>query len=127
MNKKQYTQGLRDIWKDRKALADQDTDARARFNAILASADTKFSYYGYYFTLCDMRAQKIDGNPYVDVKTFNGWKANGFKVKKGEKSTLSGITWIHPTSKDKTTGKVEDDFLYPKAYHLFHRGQVENN
>jgi hypothetical protein len=124
--KRQYFTGLREQWKARKALADQDQDARARYNAIMAEAKQGFSYYSFYFTLCDMKAQGLDGNPYIDCKTFNGWRASGFKVKKGEKSKVSGIVWIAPITKDKQTGEdVESDYVYPKVYHLFHRTQVE--
>lgn len=124
--KRQYFKGLREQWKARKALADQDINARERYQAIQAEAGGNFSYYSFYFTLCDMQAQKLDGNPYVDCKTFNGWRASGFKVKKGEKSKVSGIVWLSPVSKDKETGKeIDSDYVYPKIYHLFHRTQVE--
>ena len=124
--KRQYFTGLREKWKANKEAADQDKDARARFEAIDKEAKKGFSYYGFYFTLMNMQAQGLDGNPYIDCKTFNGWRGAGFKVKKGEKSKVSGITWISPASKDKTTGEdVESDYVYPKCYHLFHRTQVE--
>jgi hypothetical protein len=74
----------------------------------------------------DMRHLGYDGLPYIDCKTFGGWQASGFKVKKGEHSRLSGITWM------KTAGgkRLEDDdddytYMYPKTYHLFHKSQVE--
>ena len=73
-----------------------------------------------------MRAQNLDGVPYIDAKTYQGWKQSGFQVKKGEKSTLNGIVWLKCGPKN-ASGEVDDDsaFLIPKLYHLFHRSQVE--
>jgi len=67
-----------------------------------------------------MRKLKYDGVPYVDCKTFNGWKGAGFQVKRGEKSKISGITWIGNDPDDD-----DDKSVYPKMYRLFHKSQVE--
>ena len=124
--KRQYFTALRAEWKQRKAAADQDINARARANAIMEEAGEKFSYYSFYFTMLDMQAQKLDGNPYIDCKTFNKWRASGFKVKKNEKSKVRGIVWMHPIKKNEAGEAIEnEDYLFPKVYHLFHRSQVE--
>ena len=60
---------------------------------------------------------------YVDAKTFNGWRDSGFKVRKGEKSKIEGMTWIK-SIKEKE-GEDDEVNLYPKRYALFHRKQVE--
>jgi len=125
--KRQYFNDLRLQWKANKLKADNDKEARERYEAILSEAGGKISYYSFYFTLCDMQNQKLDGNPYIDCKTFNGWRASGFMVKKGEKAKIKGIVWMHPISKDEKGESVENaDYLYPKVYHLFHRSQVSN-
>lgn len=118
--KKEYFKQLRERWSANKTNADNDTDAKVRYEAIMRETNGKFSYYSYYFTLCDMRKNGFEGNPYVDCKTFNGWRAVGYKVKKGAKSKITGITWL-------STGKDDDgdEFIYPKMYHLFHSSQVE--
>ena len=60
----------------------------------------------------------IDG-----VVTFEQWKERGFIVRKGEKSLISGITWVSVEGKE---GEANDNgFKFPKEYHLFHRTQVE--
>ena len=74
-----------------------------------------------------MQAQQLEGIPYLDARTFQGWKECGFMVRKGEHSTLSGITWIKATtgSESAEPGEEEKGFVFPKEYHLFHRSQVE--
>ena len=116
--KQKYFQELRESWNKSKALADSDETAKALFREV----DGKYSYYSFYFTLMRMKKNKFDGIPYVDCKTFNGWKDAGFKVTKGEKSKISGIVWLGV--KDKEGGE-DDEFVYPKLYHLFHKSQVE--
>jgi hypothetical protein len=71
-----------------------------------------------------MQAQGLDGLPYIDAKTFQGWKESGFVVNKGEHSTLSGLTWIGAKITNKDTGEEETAYVFPKEYHLFHRSQV---
>lgn len=122
----EYMASLRARWAANKARADQDADARAKWQAVQAEApEARISFYGFYFTLCSMQDQKLAGLPYVDAKTFNGWRASGFMVKKGAKSSIEGVTWMRGTSKkdeeDDDTGRA----LYPKRYALFHKTQVE--
>ena len=120
--KQEYFKGLRERWQKCKEASEQDEDARAKWQAVNEQAGGKLSYTGFYFTLMDMRAQGLSGLPYVDAKTFDGWTASGFKVSKGQHSTISGITWL-----EVGTGENGDDegYLLPKMYHLFHRSQVE--
>lgn len=117
-----YFAGLREDWKKSKALADNDEEAKALYK----ETGGRYSYYSFFFTLQDMRKNGFEGLPYIDCKTFNGWKDAGFKVKKGEKSKIKGIVWMHPTSKDDNGETTEnEDVLFPKLYHLFHTSQVE--
>lgn len=118
--KKEYFKNLREKWNQNKIKADNDSNIRERYEAIIKESGGKFSYYSFYFTLMDMKANGFEGNPYVDCKTFNNWKESGFKVKKGEKSKISGITWV-----STETSEDEEGFVYPKMYHLFHKSQVE--
>jgi len=87
------------------------------------------SLINYCLVKQQMNEQQISGEPYQDTFTFNKWKEQGYKVKRGEKSVLYGITWINTSKKDpesteETTDK-EFTHCYPKLFHLFHRGQVE--
>ena len=116
--KQKYFKELRARWQNSKALADNDETAKA----LHREAGGNFSYYSFYFTLMDMKKFGYDGIPYVDCKTFKGWKDAGFIVKKGEKSKISGIVWLNV---EDEKGNSDDDFVYPKVYHLFHRSQVE--
>ena len=120
--KAKYFKELRARWKVSKEMADKDETAKALYR----EAGGQFSYYSFYFTLMDMRRLGYDGLPYVDCKTFNGWREAGFRVMKGEKSKISGIVWIHPKGKNEKGEEVDvDESVYPKIYHLFHKSQVE--
>lgn len=121
--KQAYFLKLRQQWKENKELAEKDTNARSKYEALVKeSPNFRFSFYSYYFTLRDMQRLGYDGNPYIDTKTYKGWKEAGFQVKKGEESKINGMTWI-TSQKDEKEG--ENDFVYPKMYNLFHRTQVE--
>jgi len=120
--KNKYFADLRARWFESKKLADNDETAKALYNEV----GGQVSYYSFFFTLQTMRALGLDGIPYVDCKTFNKWREAGFKVRKGETSKISGITWIGARSKDENGNEEEDDsWVYPKLYHLFHRTQIE--
>ena len=122
--KKAYFKALRERWNDAKQASASDTDAQTKYQAIQNQApDCKISYTSFYFTLLEMKRQKLDGNPYIDAKTFQGWIKAGFQVIKGQKSTLKGITWLKAGAKD--TDNDADGFLFPKEYALFHTSQVQ--
>lgn len=123
--KQAYFKALRERWSANKASSEQDTDAKARYEAILAEGLYKGGYASFYFTYSQMQEQKLDGLPYVDAKTFNGWKEKGFMVTKGAKSTLVGIVWKKFMTSDKQDDEDAKEYMYPKEYHLFHRSQVE--
>ena len=51
-----------------------------------------------------------------EIHTFNGWKARGYQVKKGEKSEIKFPIWKHTTKKPKTsTGEDNQDEQGSKA------------
>jgi hypothetical protein len=122
--RQEYYAKLRADWKKSKAMAENDEVAKGLFREVQKQGG-KFSYWSFYFTLSEMKAQGLDGLPYVDCKTFDGWKNAGFIVKKGEKTVARGITWIKPTKKNKNGEEVKSDYVYPKLYNLYHRSQVE--
>jgi len=123
--KKKYFEDLRLDWQRSKALAENDLQAEALFRE---SGLKGVSYFSFYYILKQIRALKLKGLPYVDCKTFKGWLENGYKVKKGEKSKLQGITWLGVKEDSKVASSKDKEkikFLYPKVYHLFHKSQVE--
>lgn len=118
-----YYKGLRDRWAKAKELAGQD-----EAKAIINEHGMNISLRGYMIIAMQMREQGFDGLPYLDAKTFLGWKESGFMVRKGEHSTLEGITWIGVHGKEadpETETEEKSGFVMPKCYHLFHRTQVE--
>ena len=86
------------------------------------------SLYAFVFVKIQLEKLGLKGIPYIDCKTFAGWKKNGYTVKKGQKSKINGITFlrIEPKKEDKEKEKEsKNGFLIPKAYKLFHISQVE--
>jgi len=120
--KRAYYSKLQKRWKEIKELADNDQTAQALFEATGGN----HSYYSFYFTLLDMRAQGLEGLPYIDCKTFDGWKQSGYLVKKGEVSKINGIVWIRAqrNTAQGTYEEIDGAPLFPKMYHLFHTSQV---
>jgi len=123
--KKEYFKKLRERWQDAKKLLDDGKISEIQ--AIIATHGMNISVSGFMFVSIQMNSQGFDGLPYLDAKTYKGWRENGFQVRKGEKSTLSGITWISPKDKsdDPDSEESESDYVFPKEYHLFHRSQVD--
>jgi hypothetical protein len=117
--RQEYFKQLRERWANAKKLSLNDNVAKALYQ----ESGGAVSYTSFYLTLTDMKRLGYEGLPYIDCKTFAGWKTSGFKVKKGEHSKLSGITWIGAEAKDDDN---EDVYIYPKIYRLFHKSQVES-
>jgi len=124
-----YFERLRLEWKKSKALAESDMQAEALYREAGLKG---VSFFGFYFVLGQMKKLKLTGIPYVDTKTYQGWLDNGYKVKKGEKSQIHGITWLkvikgQVVNRNQEADDEEKGFLYPKVYHLFHKTQVEES
>lgn len=121
-----YFKGLRDKWKAAKKIAEEDGN---EFRAIIENHGLKISVTGFILCSQQMKALGLPGIPYLDCKTYLGWKENGYFVRKGEKSQIMGLTWVTAGAKEKdepSEGEEDKaDYVFPKAYHLFHRSQVE--
>jgi len=112
VDKKTYYAGLRAKRKEAKVLAES-----GQFQIPMG-----ISWTGYVFCKLQMKNLGLQGEPWIDMKTFKGWTEAGFKVKKGEKSQVKGLTRLKSGSK----GADDDDgYVFPKVYHLFHSSQVE--
>lgn len=66
------------------------------------------------------------------IHTFNGWKALGYSVKKGEKSTIKFPIWKYTekekAEEEKTGNPIEDapvSNMFMKMSAFFRRDQVE--
>ena len=123
--KAEYFAGLRSRWNDAKSISEEEKQQAA---AIMLVHGFNVSAVGYYFVASQMKAQNLEGIPYLDARTFQGWKECGFQVRRGEHSTISGITWIKATTGSEATEPDTEGkgFVFPKEYHLFHRSQVES-
>jgi len=64
-------------------------------------------------------------NPNENCFTFNGWKARGYHVKRGERA-LRSITILPVEIKDKTTGEARI-VKTPRNVNLFFINQVQRN
>jgi hypothetical protein len=119
-----YFKGLRDRWKAAKKVAEEDGN---EFRAIIENHGLNVSITGFIFCAQQMAALGLEGVPYLDCKTYQGWRENGFNVKKGEKSRITGLTWIRADGKEESELEEDEDkrgHVFPKSYHLFHRSQV---
>lgn len=126
LERKEYYSMLRAQWAKAKQAAIEHPDSFEAIGMELNRLGLNYSPMSAWFTKLGMNYYNYDGMPYVDTKTYNGWKASGFKVIKGEHSKLSGLVWMHPKSKNSEGEEVEDsEYVYPKEYKLFHRSQVE--
>lgn len=116
---KEYYNWLRWKWKEAKVLSESITELdKADLLKVQMSVPT-MSWIWYMFCKIQMRNIWFEWLPWIDMKTFKGWKECWFKVKKWEKSKVFGITRI-PFDKDDW-----ESWMYPKVYHLFHTSQVE--
>ena len=119
--KKAYMKRLRDNWNAAKKLMTDDIEKS--IDAIIRTHGMNISGMGFMFIRLQMEKQGLDGIPYLDAKTYKGWLENGFRVRKGEKSTLHGITWVGVGGDYEDGGSY--DYMMPRQYNLFHRSQVE--
>ena len=124
--KKIYFSELRARWQ---TIKDGVTSGKLdEIKAIIAEHGLNVSPWSYAFAAASMKHYGFDGIQYLDCKTFLGWRATGFTVRKGEKSKISGIVWIGCGNKSEDIEKREGadtGYMIPKEYHLFHRSQVE--
>ena len=124
--KRLYFANLRNRWNNSKKLAETN-EIKSIIREVQATG-ISVSPYSIAFTAMEMKAKKLDGLPVVDCKTFKGWIDSGFRVIKGQKSIIQGITWLKAGKKSKEKENKKDkqsSYVIPKVYNLFHRSQVE--
>ena len=122
--KKEYLKKLRAEWTKAKELL--TAEKISEIEAIVKTHGMNISATGFMFVSIQMKHLGFEGLPYLDAKTYKGWLENGFRVTKGEKSKMSGITWVNVNKNDDgSEGEENSDYVFPKQYHLFHRSQVQ--
>jgi hypothetical protein len=118
----QYFQDLRERWQAAKELA-QDNAILAAHKEAEALTGRSISAASFADVKNQLHELQLQGTPYVDTKTFRGWRDSGMQVRKGEKSKITGLTWIKAGDDDQDDKK--SSYMFPKEYHLFHGSQVE--
>ena len=120
--KQTYFKRLRQEWQQAKETAKLD-----EIGAIIQNHGLNISPIGFALVARQMQELNLEGIPYLDAKTYQGWKENGFQVQKGETSRIHGITWINVNKHIEIDDPENEDesFLMPKVYNLFHKTQVQ--
>lgn len=120
--KKEHFTHLRRQWQQAKNLAASDpiTAIYSQLREMGIARDISI----YNISLIMMQAQSLglEGLPYLDFKTYEGWKKSGFQVKRGEKSPVYSITWVGAKGEEGEDSGAR----WPKLTHLFHSSQVED-
>lgn len=104
--KNQYFAQLREEWQAAKTTAKEQEE---RINLAIKVAGLEgISLNGFVLLEKQMENQGLPGVPVLDAKTFQKWKDEGYTVKKGEKATLHGITFISAKSKKQEKKTVKN-------------------
>jgi hypothetical protein len=82
----------------------------------------EISLRSYAHVLWQLQVLGLEGQPYIDVRTYDHWIEVGRRVRKGEKSQIFSITWKGGTPKE---GDESNPRLYPKVTNLFHVSQTD--
>jgi len=120
------TQELLTRYKEsKKRMKEENKEEEIR--QFIQSHGLSISPFSFFFVSMQMKALGFDGIPYRDCKTLKAWNSEGKYIRKGEKSRISGVTWIKASYKNDA-GEYEEDSasrLYSKEYKLFHRSQLK--
>ena len=117
----------RERWAKSKELVNTD-ECLAVLREMAAQGIDNVSPTSVMFVVSQLKELNLPGLPFVDVKTFQGWKEIGMIVKKGEKAIITGVSWKPTERTNKETGETEETGngrLLAKSYSLFHRSQVQ--
>jgi hypothetical protein len=106
----------------------EEFDRAVKHMQVLALAGIVCSPASFIDVMKVMEAKGLDGVPFMDTKTFNAWRGEGRRVKKGEKAIYQSVSWNKIENiKEHKDGSIEvtDEFRGGKIYSLFHRSQTE--
>lgn len=119
--KKQHFTQLRQQWQQAKNLSQSD-ELAAIYSQLRNMGIGDISLYNVSLILMQAQQLGLQGLPYLDFKTYEGWRKVGYQVKRGEKSPVYSITWVGASNQEEGE---ESKVRYPKLTHLFHSSQVE--
>lgn len=91
-----------------------------------AGKDISWTQFG--FVLGQMMELGLEGYPYIHARTYEGWRAAGRQVRKGEKSVLTSIAWVGANRNqdgEATEDRPGSRRLWPKTTNLFHVSQTD--
>lgn len=93
----------------------------------MTNEDAKiFEYQSDAAALFLLNVLECDCQPYVDVFTYNRWKAQDFQVQRGEKGIGMTTYKVIETGKENEDGTAVTRSI-PKRYSVFCRCQVKEN
>ena len=109
------------------------TNARIIFNeSVRLMEEGILKGTGEFLTVENEKGEQIELEIPEEIHTFNGWKARGFAVKKGEKSKIKFTIWKYTEKQkeeeEKTGNPIEDapvTNMFMKMSAFFTREQVE--
>lgn len=110
------------------------TNAQIIFNAEQQLAEQGIiKYTGRVFKTLDDAGNEIELKETEEIHTFNHWKANGYKVRKGEHAVAKFTIWKHtgakvetvPTQDGKEAEVVDRGRMFMKMAAFFSASQVE--
>ena len=110
------------------------TNEQIIFNEAQKLAEAgKIAYTGREFTMVLDDGTEITVPETEDIHTFNGWKARGMKVKKGEHAVAKFVIWKHsapkmealPMEDGSNVEYVNKGRMFMKLSAFFSASQVE--
>lgn len=107
------------------------TNEQIIFNESQRLAEVgRIAYTGREFLMDTPDGEQITVKETEDIHTFNGWKARGMKVKKGEHAVAKFVIWKHsaPKVEDLPDGKgqyIDKGKMFMKRSAFFSASQVE--
>lgn len=106
----------------------EQLDEALKHIQTLALVGIRVSTYSFCEVQEVMKKRNLAGVPFLDTKTFNGWRAVGRRVKRGEKAIYQSVSWNKIENiKEHADGTIEvkDEFSGGKVYSIFHISQTE--
>ena len=73
----------------------------------------------------DGEEEEIEVQEAEPIHTYNGWKARGYQVQKGEKAIAQFTIWKHVTKKAKSEDEEDEQKMFMKRASWFKMSQVK--
>jgi hypothetical protein len=117
-------------WAAAKQEAESSTGVKKLIEYLEARGLKDVSPANMVLCLQQAHAVGFKGIPYLDFNTYQGWRAVGKQVKRGEECKIHTITWCASKPKGDADGDAESSpqkqgKVWPKLTYLFHISQCE--